>query len=151
LAAVKHPLVAFCDHDDVWHPAKLEKQAAVIRQFATPGACIVNFEEFSENGPATPTDDLLGNLPTLGWTPSALLAHRNVYASIGPFDPALGLGCDSDWFRRLRQSDIPCGVAGRVLLRKRRHGANLSRDPAMNRAAMFKMIRKARGELTHDL
>jgi glycosyltransferase involved in cell wall biosynthesis len=149
LQAVKCPLAAFCDHDDVWHPAKLEKQVAVIRQFSMPAACIVNFEEFSESGPAM-RSDLLSDVPTLAWTPSALLAHRNVYASIGPFDPALGHGCDTDWFRRLRQSDIPCGVAGPVLLRKRRHGANLSRDPDINRAAMFKMIRKARGELKHD-
>jgi Glycosyl transferase family 2 len=33
LEAVESPFVAFCDHDDLWHPAKLEKQAAVIAQF----------------------------------------------------------------------------------------------------------------------
>jgi glycosyltransferase involved in cell wall biosynthesis len=149
LQAVQCRLVAFCDHDDLWHCEKLEKQVAVVSQFLAPAACIVNFEEFSQHGSARPSPDSFWDVPTLAWTPSALLAHRDVFASVGPFDPALGLGCDADWFRRLRQSDIPCGVAGRVLLRKRRHASNLSRDPQITRAAMFKMLRKARAELKH--
>jgi glycosyltransferase involved in cell wall biosynthesis len=146
LDAVKCPLVAFCDHDDLWHPAKLEKQVAVVGQFAAPAACIVNFEELSEPGAAVPVTDRFRDVPTLAWTPSALLAHREVFTSVGEFDPALGLGCDTDWFRRLRETDIPCGVAGGVLLRKRRHANNLSRDPQTNRAAMFKVLRKLRNE-----
>jgi glycosyltransferase involved in cell wall biosynthesis len=151
LEAVESPFVAFCDHDDLWHPAKLEKQAAVIAQFNAPAACIVNFEEFSDGPSAHQPTNLSGGVPRLGWTPSALLAHRDVFTAVGPFDPALGLGCDTDWFRRLRRSDIPCGVAGRALLRKRRHALSLSRDPGMNRATMFKMIRKMRSESKHDL
>ena len=99
LKVVKYPLVAFCDHDDLWHPTKLEKQVAVITQFSTPATCIVSFEEFSERGPATRTDAQFGHVATLGWTLSALLAHRDVFTAIGPFDPALGFGCDTDWFR----------------------------------------------------
>ena len=97
------------------------------------------------------TASLFGDIPTPGWTPSALLAHREVFESIGPFDPELGLACDADWFRRLRQSDIPCGIAGRVLLLKRRHTFNLSGNPEKNRAAMFKMIHKTRREMKHAL
>ena len=132
LEAVRCPLVAFCDHDDVWDPAKLEKQVAVLAQFSAPAACIVNFAEFFEKGAGIRTASLFGDIPTPGWTPSALLAHREVFESIGPFDPELGLACDADWFRRLRQSDIPCGIAGRVLLLKRRHASNLSRNPETN-------------------
>jgi glycosyltransferase involved in cell wall biosynthesis len=151
LEKVKCPLIAFCDHDDLWHPAKLEKQVAVLSQFSAPGSCIVNFEEFSEPGGAVPVTSVFRDVPTPAWTPSALLAHRDVFMSVGPFDPALGLGCDADWFRRLRQSNVPCGVAGRVLLYKRRHASNLSREPQSNRSAMFKVLRKARSELMHDV
>jgi glycosyltransferase involved in cell wall biosynthesis len=147
LQTAKHPLIAFCDHDDLWHPSKLEKQAEIISKFSGPAACIVNFEEFREDGSTTLSNELHGNVPTLAWTPSALLAHHDVFTSIGPFDPELGLGCDADWFRRFRQSNLPCGVAEDVLLRKRRHAANLSNDPETNREAMFKVIRKTRNEL----
>jgi glycosyltransferase involved in cell wall biosynthesis len=149
LEAVESPFVAFCDYDDLWHSSKLEKQAAVIAQFNAPAACIVNFEEFADGASAHQPTNLSGGIPRLGWTPSALLAHRDVFTAVGPFDPALGLGCDTDWFRRLQRSDIPCGIAGRVLLRKRRHAVSLSSDPGMNRAAMFKMIRKMRSESKH--
>ena len=151
LEAARGLLVAFCDHDDVWHPAKLEKQLEVIAKFSAPAVCLANLAEFFEGGTTVRTTDLFGGVPTPGWTPSALLAHRDVFASIGPFDPALGLGCDADWFRRLRQSDIPCGMAGGILLRKRRHASNLSRNPEANRAAMFKMIHKTRREMKRGL
>ena len=149
LEAVRSPLVAFCDHDDLWDRAKLEKQVAVLAQFSAPAACIVNFAEFFEKGAGIRTASLFADIPTPAWTPSALLAHREVFASIGSFDPELGLACDVDWFRRLRQSDIPCGIAGRALLLKRRHASNLSRNPEANRAAMFKMIYKTRREMKH--
>ena len=123
----------------------------MLAQFSAPAACIVNFTEFFEKGAGIRTASLFADIPTPGWTSSALRAHREVFASIGPFDPELGVACDADWFRRLRQSDIPCGIAGRVLLLKRRHAFNLSRDPETNSAAMFKMIHKTRREMKHAL
>jgi len=69
-----------------------------------------------------------------------------VYREVGPFDPELGLGCDADWFRRMRLSGVPCAVTPGVLLRKRIHGDNLSAEPARNRAAMLQMLRKHRQE-----
>jgi glycosyltransferase involved in cell wall biosynthesis len=147
LGAASCPLIAFCDSDDLWHPAKLERQVEVISQLRAPAACIVKFREFSENGSELPHDKRFWNVQRLGWTPSALLVHRDLFDLIGTFDSALGLGCDIDWFRRLRQSDIPCALAGGVLLDKRRHSFNLSSDPQSNRAAIFKVLRKMRGEI----
>lgn len=147
LDAVTQPWVAFFDHDDLWHPDKLAKQVAALELFDRPGACIVNF--LSCDGRESidiATSARPDRLPVLGWTPSALLAHREVFTRVGDFDPDLGMGCDADWFARLRRLRIPCTVAGRVLLWKRRHSDNLSRDPAHTRARMFQVIRKARLE-----
>ncbi|MEO5756658.1 MAG: hypothetical protein ABIQ51_07355, partial [Mesorhizobium sp.] len=88
-----------------------------------------------------------GQVPRLGWTPSALLAHRDVFTAVGGFDPALGMGCDTDWFRRFRLCGLPCGVGSQVLLDKRIHAGNLSRETARNRAAMFRMLQKHRAEI----
>ena len=105
LAAARGELIAFLDHDDLWHPRKLELQTEVLDQFARPGACITQFRTVREGG----TDDPV-QLPRLGWTPCALVAHREVFATVGGFDPATDMGCDTDWFRRLRRSGVPCGV-----------------------------------------
>ena len=145
LSRANHPWIAFIDHDDIWHPEKLAKQLDAVSDFNRPSACIANFLDVAADLTFS-ADSLprMSDLPTLGWTPSALLAHRNVFAEVGAFDPDLGMGCDADWFDRLRRSGIPCTVAGRVLLWKRRHADSLSADPATNRAAMFQVIRKRR-------
>jgi GT2 family glycosyltransferase len=113
----------------------------VLDQFARPGACITQFRTVREGG----TDDPV-QLPRLGWTPSALVAHREVFATVGGFDPATDMGCDTDWFRRLRRSEVPCGVTSQALMEKHRRRDSLSSDPARNRAAMFQVIRKHRLE-----
>lgn len=147
LSQAVHPWIAFLDHDDLWHADKLAKQIEAVSMFDRPAACIVNFHDVADRngsdveGGAAPRQK---KLPRVGWTPSALLAHRDIFHAVGPFDPTLGIGCDTEWFDRLRRSEVPCTVAGRVLLWKRRHADSLSADPLRNREAMFKIIRKRR-------
>lgn len=142
-------LIAFHDHDDLWDPRKLELQCRVLAFFDRPAAVLTRMrmvrDEEIEVRTVDPNDS--ANAARLGWTPSALLVHRAVLDAVGPFDPSLGLGCDTDWFRRLRRSDHPVGVAPHILLCKRLHDTNLSREPRRNRDAMFKMLRKHRADL----
>lgn len=134
--------LAFYDHDDLWEARKLELQRRAVDLFAKPGCAITYFELFSGDRPNSSDR----RQPRLGWTPSALFAHRDLVEAIGPFDPDLGFGCDSDWFRRLRLADAPCAVASRTLLWKRLHDTNLSASPQDNRAVMFRMLKKHRSE-----
>ena len=134
-------LIAFFDHDDLWHPRKLEAQACVLALFARPATCITNFRTVQDADAADPTKVVVPKhqTPRLGWTPSALIAHRDVFRTVG-------MGCDTDWFRRLRFSGIPCGVATPALLSKRLHAQSLSRSVDRNRAAMFRVLEKHRAE-----
>jgi glycosyltransferase involved in cell wall biosynthesis len=152
MGEVRGPLIAFLDHDDIWHNRKLEMQVRAIELFKGPAASITNFRLVQDADPADPSivTPVANQGPRLGWTPSALLAHCDVFQSIGGFDPALGMGCDTDWFRGFRRSGLGCGVASQVLVHKRIHAGNLSREAARNRAAMFQMLRKHRAELRND-
>jgi glycosyltransferase involved in cell wall biosynthesis len=44
--------LAFIDSDDLWHPAKLEKQIEALYKFPTAGFCVTNGYNFRERGKA---------------------------------------------------------------------------------------------------
>jgi glycosyltransferase involved in cell wall biosynthesis len=43
-------LVAFIDHDDLWHPSKLEKQIDVLREYPEAGFCLTGGYNFKTKG-----------------------------------------------------------------------------------------------------
>lgn len=136
--AIEEGWLAFLDHDDLWAPNKIERQMRALQWLDQPAAALCRFETEDPSAPGMPV--------RVGWTPSALVAHRKVFETIGRFDAGLGLGCDTDWFRRLKMSDEICVSPTPFLMTKRRHGENLSASAPQNRAAMFAMIAKHRRE-----
>lgn len=107
--------IAFIDHDDVWHPQKLQAQCAVLAQ--DPGCGIV-YGEFLRWDPRTPAKfpdetidsgrvlaDLSGFiLPRLVQTNwillSTALIRRSVFEAVGRFDPAMPPADDWDFVLR---------------------------------------------------
>jgi glycosyltransferase involved in cell wall biosynthesis len=144
IGAIDAGLVAFLDCDDLWHPDKIALQVEALAMFAMPGFCITNFRRVRDAGDALQTIAIDAREYRMGTTPSAMLADKAVFDAIGDFDPALGNGCDTDWFARALASDVPAVVLGQVLMHKRIHAANLSRDPERNRRDMLRVIAKRR-------
>ncbi|HET6619297.1 MAG TPA: glycosyltransferase family A protein [Dongiaceae bacterium] len=144
IGAIDAGLVAFLDCDDLWHPDKIALQVEALAMFAMPGFCITNFRRVRDAGDALQTIAIDAREYRMGTTPSAMLADKAVFDATGGFDPALGNGCDTDWFARALASDVPAAVLGQVLMHKRIHAANLSRDPARNRRDMLRVIAKRR-------
>lgn len=135
--------IAFLDHDDRWLPDKLQRQFAALR--SRPDSTYVTgwLEFFADPEEPPPPGFLASRLgaPRPGPTPGTVLIRRDAFAEVGPFDDRYAIGCDLEWIQRLRESGLPAAECRDVVLHKRLHGRNLSRQTAANRADIFGILR----------
>ena len=145
IEAARGGLIAFLDGDDRWSSAKLELQ--IMRLSADPSLqyCLGWVRFFLEPGtqlrPGVSTE--MFERGQTGLTPGALLARRVLFHTLGGFDPALAIGCDSDWFARASDRKIKMAVVPEALLLKRIHGENLSARAELYRRDMLTVIRQS--------
>jgi len=145
IEAARGRLIAFLDGDDRWDPAKLELQVERLSADPSLQYCLGWVRFFLESG----TRPRPGFSPDMfergqtGLTPGALLARRELFHTLGGFDPALAIGCDSDWFARASDRKIQMAVVPEALLLKRIHGENLSARTDLYRREMLTVLRQA--------
>ena len=173
IAASRGDLIAFLDHDDVWPVGKLEQQQKFLAdqpelQYTIGYVAFLGGNKHdgrSNPGPA----DRSGRL--IGATPGCLMAAGNLWASdwqanvlkahgyatvmswkylsgalkikISGFDPAYQIGCDHDWFSRARDQGVATAVIPEILLYKRLHETNLSRNIRVYQQEMLHVMRES--------
>ncbi len=65
------------------------------------------------------------------WTPGSVMYRRTVFDSVGGFDPSVNGAADYDLYLRIAR-DYPVHYHGEVVAEyRRRHGANMTIDPAL--------------------
>ncbi|MGE0725021.1 MAG: glycosyltransferase family 2 protein [Alphaproteobacteria bacterium] len=136
IAAAAGDLLAFLDHDDRWTPDKLAIQLDLMDATGADH-CVGHLRRVRIDG--APVAGPLG-APRLGRTPGTLLATRGAFDRIGGFDPALGMGCDMDWFIRAGDCGPPAAIASEIVLLKSIRADSLSADPAANRRAALAVL-----------
>ncbi len=131
IAAARGDLIAIVDSDDRWQPQKLELQTASLRASPELGYVVAHARFFLEPGDQPPpgfnTALLEGSHP--GYFPSNLLARRSLFEDVGRFDSQYGIGSDVEWFKRVRDRQVPHRLLPEVLLERRVHAGNLSYHP----------------------
>ena len=131
----KGKYIVFLDSDDLWDPAKLEKQAAFLD--SNPGVALVH-NSFSRVDLA---GTLLGYRDTsrfsgwvypailLDWSvlipPSCVMVRASALEEAGDFDESMDWGEDVDLWRRIAQR-YPIGVIPEDLTTMRVHAENAS-------------------------
>jgi GT2 family glycosyltransferase len=70
-----------------------------------------------------------------------MLARREVFALVGPFDEALTLAYDVDWLARAKDAGVSAGQLDHVSLRYRIHRANSSANAPAVHMAMLGLLR----------
>jgi len=118
IAESRGDYVALLDHDDLWHPAKLEKQVAILQQRPEVGMVITDVAHIDGEGRAMNLigrahnpDELYARLFVQGFvpTPSAAMIRKSILAAVGGFDEAFGsAGMDDHelWPRIAAQTTI---------------------------------------------
>ena len=136
IAEARGELVAFLDHDDVWHPDKLALQVAVLDAHPEVGVVSCYSALIDEHmrclgwrfgGDAT--GDVYAEM--LEWDivsgGSVVLVRRALFETAGPFDETLAIREDWDmWIRLARLTAF--ATIPRVLVGYTRCGSNVSRE-----------------------
>lgn len=142
LAAATGRWVAFCDDDDLWHPAKLSNQIAEMertgRLWSYCGAVKVDDAFTPDSLHDAPDEDLL---PTLGYVNgvpggcSSVVARRDVVEAVGGFRSQFSMFADWDLWVRLAQRGraAPWTRLGVLYVQ---HGTQMSADLASTRAEL---------------
>ncbi|MBX9581390.1 MAG: glycosyltransferase [Gemmataceae bacterium] len=144
--------VAFLDADDIWHPAKLERQLPLFT--ANPGVGVVHCgravideagRPVDRSAPAGPRGRVLAPLFVYNSVCfSSVVVRRRVFEHVGGFDPVWDLAIDYDfWLRVARHYEFD-GVDEELVLYRTGHG-NLSKKLSDRVATALSIMHRAEG------
>jgi glycosyltransferase involved in cell wall biosynthesis len=130
IRASRGEFLSFLDADDLWPSHKIELQVARMRELPELAACYGLVQNFWVDDLKIEEESLRGHRirePIPGFVTGTLLARRSAFASLGLFEDrrhAYAL----QWAIRLRDRHLPHEVLEEVLLLRRYHEGNMSRD-----------------------
>jgi glycosyltransferase involved in cell wall biosynthesis len=142
IRAARGEMLAFLDADDFWLPDKLTVQAGYLLDNPVVQYVTCHFAFFRSPDVAWPSwvKPETRDRPQPAYIPSALLARRTAFESIGTFNPALWHGNDADWILRARDAGMHGRLLPQVLFQRRVHADNLSNDTAGLREDLLKVL-----------
>ena len=149
LAAAKGAFIAFMDADDIWTPAKLERQVAQLE--AEPEIDLVFGYMQLFISPELP--DAVKALrhcpaePLAGPVAATMLVRRAAFERVGLFDPSLRVGEFIDWFSRARVVGLRSRMLDDVFLLRRVHDTNTG---VLQRTSYVDYVRVAREALKRN-
>lgn len=143
--------VAFLDADDVWLPAKLEKQILALEKAHDSKVCYTEYISVSDDMKPTELKRLRTNGSVLNdlllrgnvvGPPSALMCERVLFEKLGGFDSNLSLCADWEmWFRLSLATDL--FFLKEPLVKYRLHDSNMSKNVKLLEEDTVRLLEKS--------
>jgi glycosyltransferase involved in cell wall biosynthesis len=162
IAAARGEYIAFLDADDLWLPAKLEKQVALLRQHPEVGLVYSTIYQFESKSGAIVGEYPLANcraghvlrdLYLACFVPSPTpLVRKEVLDDVGGFDERIRYGSE-DWELWLRISaKYDLAYVPEPLAKYRYHGSHRSKDSYLKREEQtLQIIQQAAEDYPEEL
>ena len=119
-------LIAFLDADDCWAPNKLNIQVDCLLRHPYAGYTLGMERNFLERGTVRPfwlkEEHLLRD--HIGFLPTSLI-RKQIFQTVGLFNPDYRISEDVEWFSRVVDASIPRIVMSELVLYRRIHDSNL--------------------------
>lgn len=142
LERARGEFVTILDADDVWPADRLSSQLEHLCEHPEHGLVLGLTEVFITPGQRPPEHDPgFGPGDRVAGHPATMLARREVFGLVGPFDETLRLSEDVDWLARAADAGVQAGRLDRTLLRYRIHAGNTSARHQANHAATLGVLR----------
>jgi glycosyltransferase involved in cell wall biosynthesis len=145
LRAATGALIAFLDDDDIWLPDKLERQVAVLEREPETAVVYGHAQQFvspelteAERARLAHLEGRVVPAPIA----TAMLARRSAFEQIGPFDEALSVGIEMDWYARLCELNLGKTMLQAVVYRRRLHRSNLNRASGGDQAERLRVLKQ---------
>jgi glycosyltransferase involved in cell wall biosynthesis len=146
LAAVTGDLIAFLDSDDTWHPEKLMRQVSRFRDRPELDYCVTHVQNFwmpEIQHEAEQFKDHPRSKPMPGYVTQALMARRGLFDRVGGFNTELKNADAADWFMRADAQGAVSELLPDVLVRRRLHQNNRTRQLGSNSRDEYLRLLKA--------
>lgn len=144
ISQAKGTYLAFIDQDDYWYPDKLELQIQVLMNEPAFGYSLTRIRNHLVGDTEVPgwldPEQLIEN--PIGFLPSTLVVHRQIFTEIGIFTEDLVNASDLEWFVRARKAGIPVQILNQVLLQRNIHDDNCSHDNKTSKRELFSILQK---------
>jgi glycosyltransferase involved in cell wall biosynthesis len=140
-------LVAFLDADDRWLPGKLARQIAALTERPELDGCLTHGRLFWDGDGAIAAEESAWpserRIDTGGLIGSTLVMRRRVFDTVGVFDPTLPHSGTAEWFTRAREQGAVMETIAEVLIERRMHAGNFSRQRAVRDEEYFRLLKRS--------